>query len=50
LQLKSSLKKNGTTPYEQQIEPVGEPICPICSTDIRFLAICPKCGYVVKIG
>lgn len=29
-------------------EPVREKSCPSCGTDIIFLAICPKCGYVVK--
>ena len=29
-------------------EPVREKSCPSCGTDITFLAICPKCGFVVK--
>ena len=31
-----------------ELEPVRQKSCPRCGTDISFLAICPKCGYVVK--
>jgi len=33
---------------EQHSAPVRQKICPKCNTDITFLAVCPKCGYVVK--
>lgn len=31
-----------------EAEPVRLKFCPSCGTDITHLAICPKCGYVVK--
>ena len=40
--------KDGAIEPEQTPIPVSQKLCPKCETDITLLAICPKCGYVVK--
>jgi len=47
--IKIFLKKIGATPSEQHIELVGEPVCLICNTDIRFLAVCPNVAMSLKL-